>query len=84
MENRDPNRKATADEILAAAFAVVVVFTPLVLIVVFPNNSVISALFGGGRLFVFWTVIFGLVFTFRRKIDKVGAAWTRRRNRQGD
>ena len=84
VDDRDRNRKVTADELLAAAASLGVLFVPIFLVVAFPENSTVATLFGGGRIFVFWAVIFGLVFIFRRKIDRLSADWARKRDQGRD
>jgi undecaprenyl pyrophosphate phosphatase UppP len=82
-EDTPSNRDATADEILAVVLSVIILIVPIFLIVVFPDNGVVSTLFGNGRIILFWVVVYGLVFIFRKDIDEIGADWARRRREKG-
>ncbi len=53
MTDPDLNRKFSADEIAGAFIGVAVLFVPMVLLVVFPGNQIVSTLLGGGRIVVF-------------------------------
>lgn len=82
-ETAPPNRDATADEIVVVVVSVIVLIVPLFLVVVFPENAIVSTLLGNGRIFVFWVFVYGLVYIFRKDIDKIGADWARRRKGKG-
>ena len=82
-EPTPPNRDATADEILAVVVSVIILIVPIFLVFVFPDNGVVSTLFGNGRIIVFWVLVYGLVYVFRKDIDKIGADWARRRKEKG-
>ena len=79
MNKPDLNRTITGDELVAAVAAMAILFVPLFLLVVFPENRTVSTLFGNGRFLVFWALIFGLAYVFRKTIDRIGADWARKR-----
>ena len=83
-EPAPPNRDVTADEMAAVIVSVIVLIVPIFLVVVFPDNGVVSALFGNGRIFVFWVIVYGFVYIFRKQVDRIGADWARRRKQKGN
>jgi len=70
MEKRRGSDKATTEDWLAVILALVVMLAPIIAIVGFPTNRVVHALFGEGRIVIFWAAIVAVVLTYRRKIDE--------------
>ena len=82
-EPTPPNRNITADELVAAVVSLIVLIVPIFLVVVFPDNGIVSSLFGGGRIVAFWVFVYGFAYVFRKDIDRIGADWARRRKEKG-
>ena len=82
MNDTSENRNVTTEDLILAATSLAILLIPIFLLVVFPENRIVATTLGGGRVIIFWIVIYGAVWIFRKKIDRYFASRARqRRNR---
>lgn len=63
------SRKVTKNDIVVTIITLSFILIPLFLIVVFPENYLISLFFSGWKIFIFWFFVSAFTFIYRHKID---------------